>query len=119
MQTLATFTLSDVERGPALDVQSADSCIRSLMARPVEALGCATEWLVSCDTRHPFASAAHDAFYGHYPLIIRPDDIWFCIAQGFAIHLKLNAEALRSRLVRHDDKKKLTVFRPDFVLGQK
>src|SRR5579883_2961563 len=99
MQSLSTFTLSNVERGPRLDVQLADTCVRSLMARPVEALGCATESLVRCDTMHAFASAAHDAFYQHYPLIIRPDDIWFCIAQGFATHLKLNAEALRSRMV--------------------
>ena len=118
MQSLATFTLSDVERGSPLDLQLADTCIRSLMARPVEALSCATEWLVRCDTTHPFASAAHDAFYEHYPLIIRPDDIWFSIAQGFATHLKLNAETLRSRMVGHAGKKKLIVDRPDFVLGQ-
>jgi hypothetical protein len=118
MQSLATFTLSNVERGPVLDLQLADTCIRDLMARPVEALGCATEWLVRCNTMHSFASAAHDAFYQHYPLIIRPDDIWFCIAQGFATHLKLNAEALRSRMVGHAGKKKLTVVRTDFVLGQ-
>ncbi len=91
MQSLTTFALSNVERGPALDLQLADTSIRSLMARPVEALGCATEWLVRCDTMHPVVSAARDAFDEHYPLIIRPDDIWFCIAQGFATHLKLNA----------------------------
>ncbi|MDN3578048.1 DUF4419 domain-containing protein [Chitinimonas viridis] len=115
---MTTFSLSPVERGPALELQLADTSIRNLMARPVEATGCASAWLVHCDTRHPLASAAHDAFYYHYPLIIRPDDIWFCIAQGFATHLKLNAQALRGRLVQHEGQKKLSVARPDFRLGQ-
>jgi hypothetical protein len=76
------------------------------------------ESLVCCKDTHPFAQAAHDAFYKHYPLTISPDDIWFCLAQGFAHHVNLNAEALRQQFVRHAGKLKLIVDRPDFVLGR-
>jgi hypothetical protein len=74
--------------------------------------------LVSCKDTHPFAQAAHDAFYKHYPLIISPDDVWFCITQGFASHVNLNAERLRHHFVKHEGKEKLVVERPDFLLGQ-
>jgi hypothetical protein len=112
-----TFEVSQVAPGkakPALDVATS---VRSLLAKPVEAMHCAAANLVVCDTMHPFATAAHDAFYGHLPLVIRPDDVWFCIAQGFAAHVNLHAEALRDRFVRHQGRQRLTVRREDFVLG--
>ena len=64
---------------------------------------------VTCDITHALSKAALKAFYGHHPLVIRPDDVWFCIAQGFATHVRENAESLRSRFVTHSGKKKLVV----------
>ncbi|MGJ7609523.1 MULTISPECIES: DUF4419 domain-containing protein [unclassified Variovorax] len=112
------FAVSDVEVGKPYETLDAQTGIRNLLSKPMEAMHCATARLVSCDTQHAFVKAAHDAFYDHHPLLIRPDDIWFCIAQGFAIHVGQNAEALRSRFVSHQGKQTLVVERADFVLGQ-
>lgn len=74
--------------------------------------------MILCHYPNAFAAAACRAFYDHQPLLIRPDDIWFCIAQGIAIYVAENAEELRSTLVGHEGKKKLVVIREDFELGQ-
>jgi hypothetical protein len=86
--------------------------------RRIEALFTSDACLVSATDAHALAQAAHDAFYLHHPLVLSPDAIWFCLAQGFAHHVALNAEALRGRFVRHQGKEKLVVERPDFLLGQ-
>jgi len=72
---------------------------------------------VIANDAHPLAAAAHEAFYEHRPLVLSPDVLWFCLAQGLAHHINLNAERLRHRFVRHEGKKRLLVSRPDFVLG--
>src|SRR5688500_17439429 len=93
-----TIPVSDVAlaKGPEgrLDVRSS---VGSMLRRRIEAMDVSDERLVWCKDTHPLAQAAHDAFYRHYPLVLRPDDVWFCIAQGFARHVSLNAEALRDR----------------------
>jgi hypothetical protein len=86
--------------------------------RLIEALSANDARLVSATDAHAFVQAAHDAFYEHYPLVLSPDAVWFCLAQGFAHHVALHAEELRARLVRHQGKKKLVVERRDFFLGQ-
>ena len=68
-------------------------------------------------TTHGFLAALLVAFSGHYPLVLSPDDVWLCIAQGFAHHVKLNSEALRGRFVQHLGKITLKVRRDDFVKG--
>lgn len=92
--------------------------VESLLQRRIEAMALADERLVCCKDTHPFAQAAHDAFYNHCPLTIGPDDVWFCLAQGVAHHVNLKSESLRHRFVRHHGKLKLVVQRPDFALGQ-
>lgn len=75
--------------------------------------------LVACTDVSPLVQMAHDAFYEHRPIALSPDVVWFTIAQGFASHVNLHAEALRKRFVRHDGKLKLLVTRTDFLLGQR
>ncbi|NVJ05318.1 DUF4419 domain-containing protein [Myxococcus sp. AM001] len=58
---------------------------------------------------HPLLAAVHTAFAEHRPLVLSPDAIWLTMAQGVAQHIRLNAEALRGRLVRHEGRKKLTI----------
>ncbi|AEI63240.1 DUF4419 domain-containing protein [Corallococcus macrosporus] len=58
---------------------------------------------------HPLLAAVHTAFSEHRPLVLSPDVIWLTMAQGVAQHIRLNAEALQGRLVRHEGRKKLTV----------
>lgn len=102
-------------RYDALDPAEA---VPSLLAKRVEQYALAPGTLVECNDQNAFAWAAHEAFYKHLPLRIRPDDVWFCIAQGFATHVNENVESLRKRFVAHEGKEKLVVVRPDFFLGQ-
>jgi hypothetical protein len=90
----------------------------SVPRRKLEAIYESSARLVAATDVSAVAQAAHDAFYGHYPLILSPDAVWFCLAQGFARHVNANAEALRSRFVRHQGKARITIERPDFLLGQ-
>ena len=53
----------------------------------------------------------------HRPLCLSPDIIWLMIIQGVANHINVNAEALRSRFVRHEGKVQISVRRDDFVKG--
>ena len=113
------FPVSDVEiPSESLRLLDHDASVRSLLRGRIEAVELNDTRLVHCTTEHPFAKAAYTAFYDHYPLVISPDDVWFCLAQGFAQHVTQNAEALRSRFVQHEGKKKLIVNQPDFTLGQ-
>lgn len=66
---------------------------------------------------HPLIEAVHTAFAEHYPLVLSPDDVWLCLAQGFALHVEANAESLRSRFVGHEGKPTLVVRRDGFVKG--
>jgi hypothetical protein len=66
---------------------------------------------------HPFVHAAHLAFAHHLPLVLSPDDVWLCLAQGFAQHVELHAEELRHRFVQHAGKAELVVIRNDFIKG--
>lgn len=58
---------------------------------------------------HPLLAAVHLAFAEHRPLVLSPDVVWLTLAQGVAQHVRLNAEALRSRLVPHQGRKTLRV----------
>lgn len=61
------------------------------------------------DGVHPLLSAVARAFAEHRPLVLSPDAVWLTIANGVAQHVRLHAEELRPRLVRHTGKKRLTV----------
>ncbi len=114
-----TFTVSQValaaQPRPALDRAQA---LSALVRKRVEQTWTSSAKLVSCTDAHPLVQMAHDAFYEHRPIVLSPDAIWFCLAQGFAQHVNLNAEKLRERFVRHEGKLKLIVQRDDFFLGQ-
>ncbi len=64
---------------------------------------------------HPLIGATAAAFATAAPLELSPDDIWLCIAQGFAAHVDANAEALRDRFVSHLGKLALIVRRDWFA----
>jgi hypothetical protein len=48
---------------------------------------------------HGLLMAIHQAYTAHYPLVLSPDHIWICIAQGLARHINEHSETLRSRLL--------------------
>ena len=45
----------------------------------------------------------------HYPIRIKPDDIWLLIVQAFSNHVNANSERLRHYFVDFDGKKQLIV----------
>jgi hypothetical protein len=114
-----TFTVSGVapatQHLAALDREQA---LSSLVHGRVEQMWTSDARLVLCDNTHPLVQMAYHAFYEHRPIVLSPDAIWFCLAQGLAHHVNCNAERLRKRFVKHDGKVKLVVTRSDFVLGQ-
>jgi Domain of unknown function (DUF4419) len=64
---------------------------------------------------NPLVEAVQLAFSGHRSLVLNPDSIWLTIVQGFGRHINLNAEALRTRIVRHEGQKELCVEIPSLA----
>lgn len=83
----------------------------------VEACGATSSRVLNNIFSHPFLEAAHTAYDKHYPLALSPDSVWLCIAQGFASHINLNAESLRSKFVSHSGKKMIRIDRDAFIKG--
>lgn len=65
-----------------------------------------------------FLTACTFAYANHIALELWVDHVKLVILQGFAIHIKENAEKFRDKFVDHSGQKKLEVRRDDFVLGQ-
>jgi hypothetical protein len=63
----------------------------------------------TADCPAPLLAAIHVAFAQHRPLVLSPDAVWLTILSGVSQHVKLNAETLRPRLVRHRGKRELKV----------
>ncbi|MEZ4238202.1 MAG: DUF4419 domain-containing protein [Myxococcota bacterium] len=116
---MRTIPISDVEvPGDLLPALSYPAEVGKRLGRPIEQLSEPPERFVACTDVHPLAQAAHDAFFGHRPLVLSPDAVWFTLCQGLSLHVAEHAEALRERFVRHADRVVLQVERPDFALGQ-
>lgn len=58
---------------------------------------------------HPMIEACTLSFDRHYPLVLTPDTVWLCIAQGFANHVNVNSNKLRKQFVAHEGKQILKV----------
>jgi len=79
------------------------------------------------DSNKKFAFLNHnvpilDGFYtahaNHYPIRIKPDDIWLLIVQAFSHHVNANAEELRHLFVNFDGKQTLKVEYPLYDISQ-
>lgn len=112
---MTTFKLAKVT--PSVEplkkqIASTTEYLKALTGKDVEASGSnATYGLVRTWTRspmNPFLGTLHAAFDQHYPVAISPDDVWLCIAQGFALHVNANAGELRKQFVAHEGKLLLT-----------
>jgi len=114
-----TFSVSKVEpAAQRCDPLNRAQALSSLVRSRVEQMWTSDARLVSCTDVHPLVQMARKAFYEHRPIVLSPDAIWFCLAQGFAQHVNLHAEQLRKRFVSHEGKLKLVVERLDFELGR-
>ena len=66
--------------------------------------------LAYIDSNVPFLNGLYIAHTHHYPIRIKPDDIWLLIVQAFSNHVNANSEKLRHYFVNFDGKQKLTVY---------
>ena len=53
----------------------------------------------------PLLNGFFQAYINHYPIRIKPDDIWLLIIQAFSNHVNANSEELRKYFVDFDGKK--------------
>ena len=60
----------------------------------------------------PVLNGFYKAHTNHYPIRIKPDDIWLLIVQAFSYHVNENAEKLRDMFVNFSGKKELVVKYP-------
>ena len=113
-----TFKVSSVDPpyGPMGKITLRQS-LESLLPQPFEACAANTPDIVRSGGPNMFISTCSASFEQHYPLVLSPDDVWLAIAQGFAQHVNNNAEALRSRFVKHEGKEKICLSRDGFVKG--
>ncbi|MEP7123267.1 MAG: DUF4419 domain-containing protein [Byssovorax sp.] len=117
---MSTFTVSDValsrERLPSTTLAQS---LQLRTQRGFEAGAANLPDLVQATRQghHPFVEAVGAAFADHYPLVLSPDDVWLCLAQGFAIHVNEHAEALRGHFVQHEGKAEIVVIRDGFIKG--
>ena len=65
--------------------------------------------LAYMDSNVPLLNGFYIAHTNHYPIRIKPDDIWLLIVQAFSNHVNANAEELRHHFVNFDGKQKLSV----------
>jgi hypothetical protein len=107
---MRTFSVSEVEVGRvSLKPVSLTESLR-LRSGATHAAASNVGGLVR-SSGNAFLSAVHLAFCHHLPLVLSPDDVWLCLAQGFGVHVLSNAEVLRSRFVSHVGKVTLHAFR--------
>ena len=114
---MITFTVSEVTPGATMLPQTTlASALRARLGCDAEAFASTHECLVDT-TLHGLVGAAHHAFTEHHPLVLSPDDIWLCIAQGFSQHVDMHAEALRSKFVQNSQRATIVVTRDEFKKG--
>ncbi len=120
MITRATvrFNVADVqpctERLPTITHRAA---LEKLVNGKVEALCRPGDQVVEGYGFNPFFDAVHRAFDKHYPLKFKPDSIFVMINQGFAAAVNASPEAYRQHFVQHEGKKTISIYRPDFKVG--
>ena len=60
----------------------------------------------------PLLEGFYSSHCNHYPIRIKPDDIWLLIVQSFSNHVNANSEKLRHYFVNFEGKKNLVVDYP-------
>ena len=74
--------------------------------------------LAFLESNVPLLNGFYTAHINHYPIRIKPDDIWLLIVQALSHHINANSERLRYNFVNFEGKQKLTVKYPISSLEQ-
>ena len=67
----------------------------------------------------PTLSGLFYAYCNHYPIRIKPDDIWLLIVQCFSHHVNTNSEDLRKYFVNFEGKKNIKIEIETFKINNK
>lgn len=94
---------------PARLAQNAADMLGAASIQVYETLAATASSKYSNKYANALISAAVLAYNDHYPLTLRPDDIWLCIMQQLARYINHHAAALRDKFVSHSDKQTLSV----------
>lgn len=114
----ATFQVSEIAISPDRFEQRPTSATLALRGLgELEAHRATASSLIAGPQIHGLVLATHLAFAHHLPLVIAPDDVWACIAQGVAHHVASSGESLRKRLVRHDGQMEIRVRHDELRRG--
>ena len=65
--------------------------------------------LAYIESNVPLLNGFYTAHTNHYPIRIKPDDIWLLIVQALSNHINQNSRELRHHFVNFKGKQKLTV----------
>ena len=65
--------------------------------------------LANINSNVPILNGFYTAHANHYPIRIKPDDIWLLIIQSFSNHINENAEELRDMFVDFSGKKDISI----------
>ena len=68
-----------------------------------------TKELAYINSNVPVLNGFFTALTNHYPIRIKPDDIWLLIIQSFSNHINENAEVLRNMFVNFEGKKEIAI----------
>ena len=74
--------------------------------------------LVYVNSKTPVIQGFFRAHFNHYPIRIKPDDIWLLIVQAFSNHVNTNSKKLREMSFDFDGKKTLIVSYPLSSINQ-
>ncbi|CAG8786376.1 841_t:CDS:1, partial [Acaulospora morrowiae] len=77
--------------------------------------GLSKKTVLETSLSHGLAGAIYHAYNEHQHLRFTPDDVWLTIAQGVSQHINYNAEKFRSKFVRHEGKKQISIFAGDIL----
>lgn len=62
------------------------------------------------NSQHGFVSMVLTGWAEHYPISIKPDDIWLLVLQGVSKHVSLHATELQSNFVDYEGSRHIRVF---------
>ena len=65
--------------------------------------------LAFINSNTPVLNGFFTAHTNHYPIRIRPDDLWLLICQSFSNHINENSEKLRTMFVNFEGKKDISI----------
>jgi hypothetical protein len=111
-----TFPVADVKLATTLRPETQyREAVEQAIGSPLESCTSRLHHQLVATPYNGFLRTVESAFSYHQPLSLSPDHIWLAVCQGFANHVNVNAEALRSRFVNFEGKEKIVVRRDSFV----